>query len=61
MAVTFHGYLFRELNWIERTLFLAGGLALVYPHTFSTLLGCVLVGLLIAKQLLTLRSQKSMA
>jgi TRAP-type uncharacterized transport system fused permease subunit len=59
MAVTFHGYVLRDLNWIERSLFFIGGLALVYPRTLSSLFGYVLVALLISRQLLTLRPQKA--
>jgi len=59
MAVTFHGYVLRNLNWIERTLFFIGGLALVYPHTLSGLFGYLLVALLISRQLLTLKAQKT--
>jgi TRAP transporter 4TM/12TM fusion protein len=47
MAVTFHGYLFRSLNWIERLLFLIGGLILVYPHWVADLIGYVLIGILV--------------
>jgi TRAP-type uncharacterized transport system fused permease subunit len=61
MAVTFHGYLFRNLNWIERTLFLIGGLALVYPHVASSLVGYVLIGLLVSRLLLKARAQKAMS
>ena len=50
MAVTFHGYLFRSLNWVERILFLIGGLILVYPHWFSHLIGYVLIGILVFLQ-----------
>jgi len=60
MAVTFHGYVLRDLNWIERALFFIGGLALVYPHTLSSLSGYVLVALLVSKQLLTLRAKKGL-
>ena len=60
MAVTFHGYVLRDLNWIERTLFFIGGLALVYPHTLSGLFGYLLVALLISRQLLTLKAQKTL-
>jgi TRAP transporter 4TM/12TM fusion protein len=60
MAVTFHGYVLRDLNWIERTLFFIGGLALVYPHILSGLFGYLLVALLISRQLLTLKAQKTL-
>jgi len=61
MAVTFHGYLFRNLNWIERTLFMVGGLALVYPHVLSSLVGYLLIGLLVSRELLKIRAQKAIS
>jgi TRAP transporter 4TM/12TM fusion protein len=60
MAVTFHGYLFRDLNWIERTLFMVGGLALIYPHALSGLFGYAVIGLLVLRQLLTIRAQRAL-
>ena len=56
MAITFHGYLFRNLNWIERLLFLIGGLALVYPHYISDIAGYLLLALLLSRELLKLRA-----
>jgi TRAP transporter 4TM/12TM fusion protein len=50
MAVTFHGYLFRSLNWMERIFFLIGGLILVYPHWVADLIGYVLIGILVFLQ-----------
>ena len=61
MAVTFHGFLFRNLGWIRRLLFLIGGLLLVYPHTLSSLTGYVLVGVLVLQEWLVLRSRRAMA
>jgi TRAP-type uncharacterized transport system fused permease subunit len=61
MAITFHGFLFRNLGWIRRLLFLIGGLLLVYPHTLSSLTGYVLVGLLVLQEWLVLRSRRAMA
>jgi TRAP-type uncharacterized transport system fused permease subunit len=60
MAVTFHGYLFRNLNFIERLLFLIGGLALVYPHYISNVPGYLLLALLISRELLKRRSQEAL-
>ncbi len=60
MAVTFHGYLFRELQWVERTLFLVGGLALVYPHGFSALIGYIMIGLLVSRQVMSLKAQRAL-
>jgi TRAP-type uncharacterized transport system fused permease subunit len=59
MAVTFHGYLFRNLNFIERLLFLIGGLALVYPHYLSDIVGYLLLALLVSRELLKLRTARA--
>lgn len=59
MAVIFHGYLFRPLTWLERVLFLFGGLALVVPHSLFNLGGYVLIGLLVSRQLMILRARKA--
>jgi TRAP-type uncharacterized transport system fused permease subunit len=50
MAVTFHGYLLRPLNWIERILFLIGGLVLVYPSWITDLIGYLLIAVLVFLQ-----------
>jgi TRAP transporter 4TM/12TM fusion protein len=50
MAVTFHGYLLRHLNWIERLLFLVGGLILVYPSWIANLIGYALIAVLVFLQ-----------
>jgi TRAP-type uncharacterized transport system fused permease subunit len=60
MAVTFHGYLFRDLNWVERFLFLIGGFALVYPHYIFNVAGYLLLALLVSRELLKQRSQKAL-
>jgi TRAP transporter 4TM/12TM fusion protein len=61
MAVTFHGHLFRGLNWMERLAFLIGGLMLVYPHLWSSLMGYLFIGLLLSREFLKLRAQKSLS
>ena len=61
MAVTFHGYLFRSLNWMERLAFLFGGFMLVYPHLLSSLIGYILIGLLLFREVLKLRAQKALS
>ena len=60
MAVTFHGYLFRSLNWMERFAFLIGGLILVYPHVLSSLMGYTLIGILLLREFLKLRAKKAL-
>jgi TRAP transporter 4TM/12TM fusion protein len=59
MAVTFHGFLFRTCNWIERILFLVGGLALVYPHWATDIFGYSLVALLTAIQIPALKAKRA--
>ena len=61
MAVTFHGFLFRNLNGLERFAFLTGGLLLVYPHILSSLIGYALISLLISREFLKLRGHKSLS
>jgi TRAP-type uncharacterized transport system fused permease subunit len=61
MAIIFHGFLFRSLDWIRRVLFLVGGLLLVYPNNLSTLAGYLLVGLLVLQEWLVLRKQRATA
>ena len=51
MAVTFHGYLFRSLNWVERILFLIGGLSnWCTPNWVADVIGYVLIGILVFLQ-----------
>jgi TRAP transporter 4TM/12TM fusion protein len=59
MAVTFHGYLFRGLSWVERTLFLIGGLILIYPHWASDLVGYGLLAVLVAWQFPALKARRA--
>jgi TRAP transporter 4TM/12TM fusion protein len=61
MAVTFHGYLFRTVGWIERFLFLVGGFALVYPHYLSTSVGALLLATLVFRQVLKIKTEKPAA
>lgn len=51
MAVTFNGFLFRNLEWGLRTLFLIGGLALLYPHWAVTLPGYTLIAVILTMEL----------
>jgi TRAP-type uncharacterized transport system fused permease subunit len=59
MAVTFHGYLFRSVGWVERFLFLVGGLALIYPAYWSVVGGSALLAVLVARQIAGLRADRS--
>jgi TRAP transporter 4TM/12TM fusion protein len=61
MAVMFHGYLFRSLNWLERTLFLIGGLILVYPHWITDIIGYGLLALLVIWQIPALKANRRKA
>lgn len=58
MAVTFHGFLFRAVGWTGRTLFLAGGLLIVYPHGWTMGAGYALIAILSTLQLLKSRSEQ---
>ena len=51
MAIMFHGYLFRPTGWPGRTLFLIGGLLLVYPYWITRLAGYLLIAVLVFSQL----------
>jgi TRAP transporter 4TM/12TM fusion protein len=50
MAIMFHGYLFRPTSWLERTLFLVGGLLLVYPFWVTRVIGYALIAFLVFLQ-----------
>jgi TRAP transporter 4TM/12TM fusion protein len=58
MAITFHGYLFRNLNWLERMLYLLAGFALVYPHWITDIIGYGLIALLTIWQLPALKASR---
>jgi TRAP-type uncharacterized transport system fused permease subunit len=58
MAVTFNGYLFRDLNWRMRTLFLIGGLALLYPLWVVTVPGYALIGIIVFMEIAKHRGMK---
>jgi TRAP-type uncharacterized transport system fused permease subunit len=59
MAVTFNGYLFRELNWGMRMLFLIGGLAMLFPHWILTVPGYILVALILTLELARYKKEKA--
>jgi TRAP-type uncharacterized transport system fused permease subunit len=61
MAVMFHGYLFANVPWVERSLFLIGGFALVYPSYVSTIAGTVILSILIFRQMIAARTGKPVA
>ena len=50
MAIMFHGYLFRPTGWPERTLFMIGGLLLVYPYWVTRVAGYLLIAFLVFLQ-----------
>jgi TRAP transporter 4TM/12TM fusion protein len=58
MAVTFHGFLLRDVGWVERVLYLVGGLLLVYPNILFNLIGYITVGLLVMRQVLKLKATR---
>jgi TRAP-type uncharacterized transport system fused permease subunit len=58
MAVTFHGYRFRHVGWIERFHFLIGGFALMYPAYWSVVGGSALLAVLVARQIAGVRADR---
>jgi len=58
MAVTFHGFLLREVGLADRVLYLIGGLLLVYPYPLFNLIGYITVGLLVMRQILKVKATK---
>ena len=59
MAIAFQGHLLQNLKWMERGIFLIAGMLLVYPHWIADVAGYVLIGLLMARQLLGHRIQNA--
>ncbi|KGX87689.1 TRAP transporter permease [Pontibacillus litoralis] len=49
------GYWYRKMFWIERVLAVAGGLALLYPHALSDIIGLVLFASLLTVQFIVKR------
>jgi len=48
LAAGIEGYLFAELNWVSRILFIASGLAMIVPDTLSDIIGvAILTGLVL--------------
>jgi TRAP transporter 4TM/12TM fusion protein len=55
LAVTFGGWLVGPANWLERSLLVVGGLALLYAHQRADMAGLVLVVVAAALHLLRVR------
>ncbi len=47
------GYWYRKVTWIERILAVVAGLLLIYPESFSDIVGLILFAILLAIQLFT--------
>ncbi|QCR30901.1 TRAP transporter permease [Lysinibacillus sp. SGAir0095] len=47
------GYWYRRINWIERLIVLASGLAMIYPESFSDFAGLAVFGIMFLLQLAT--------
>ena len=47
------GYWYRPINWIERIIVLAAGLAMIYPESFSDFAGLAVFGIMFIIQLAT--------
>jgi TRAP-type uncharacterized transport system fused permease subunit len=58
MAVTFHGFLLRDVGWAERVLYLVGGLLLVYPNLLFNLIGYITVALLVMRQVIKVKATR---
>ncbi|MBE5996713.1 MAG: TRAP transporter permease [Lachnospiraceae bacterium] len=52
VAACLNGFLFRKIPIVLRVVILAGGLALMYPSTITDIIGIVVVGAVVAIQLL---------
>ncbi|HWK23516.1 MAG TPA: TRAP transporter permease [Ureibacillus sp.] len=47
------GYWYRKINWLERLIILASGLAMIYPESFSDFAGLIVFGIMFIIQLTT--------
>ena len=45
------GYWYRKLNWFERIILIAAGLAMIYPESISDISGLIVLGIMFAIQL----------
>ena len=61
LAGGLQGWLLRQTKWYERTMLIISGLALVYPTTFSDVLGIVLLVLVLVLQKLRIDPQAPIA
>lgn len=47
------GYWYRSINWLERLIVLAAGLAMIYPESISDITGLIVFGIMFILQLLS--------
>lgn len=47
------GYWYRPLNWFERIILIAAGLAMIYPESISDITGLIVLGIMFVIQLYT--------
>ena len=47
------GYWYRPLNWFERIILIAAGLAMIYPESISDISGLIVLGIMFALQVFT--------
>ncbi|MDI7742291.1 TRAP transporter permease [Lysinibacillus fusiformis] len=47
------GYWYRPINWLERLIVLASGIAMIYPESFSDFAGLAVFGIMFIIQLMT--------
>jgi TRAP transporter 4TM/12TM fusion protein len=61
MAIAFQGYLFFELGWRTRAVFLAAGFILIYPHWISDIVGYALLLSILPFHVIAYKAKKTAA
>ena len=52
------GFWYRRVNWIERLILIAAGLAMIYPESLSDTIGLIVFGAMFVFQLMTKNKEK---
>ena len=47
------GFWYRRINWIERLILIAAGLAMIYPESLSDTIGLIVFGVMFVYQMMT--------
>ena len=58
LAAGLEGYVFKQANWIERAVLLAGGLLLVFPGWTTDLIGIGIVSPVALRQVMAVRATR---